>query len=222
MKRVRKVNFNYKKTKVSHNGREYIICFPSYDFQDTYITELGKNDFYFFSSKEDFFELSKVFEYIAKKQDTILYIPCRNKNHPFLSKNTFPLVPIGVDLVCVSHTLQFKQKEWKSIRSKLKNNPVNHNIQTDTNYSKNKDLWEFNYKESKDYIDIYMNFSTLILTGSTEAFNSMSEISLKVSDWEYDTSGLAHHHLSHIFKWSDKYKEFREITFSLVDPSDSV
>ena len=105
-----RIKYECKKAIVKHKGDEYLILIPIYDFKYTYINELNKNDFYFFSAKEDFSELSKAFYMIAERQKTILYIPFLNNNVP-LFLQSMPADTIGLDLVCIDHTLQLKQKE---------------------------------------------------------------------------------------------------------------
>ncbi|MBN2878253.1 MAG: hypothetical protein JXN65_01360 [Clostridia bacterium] len=212
------VDFKCKKTPVKHKGEEYTVLIADYDFKYTYIVELHKNDFFIFSTKEELLELSAAFYAVAQTQNAILFIPCRNNNNPLLSWGG-PSTPIGLDLVCISHTLQLKQKEWKSIREKIKNYSLaNYNIVTNTNQFKQKEWEHFNYKENKDIIDLYSNFSTLILTGSKETFCNMGYWAMDLSYMKYDKNGLAHKHLSHLFKWTDKYKEWREVTFYLLEP----
>ena len=139
------MDFNYKKTTINHKWREYTIIIPSYEFKHTYICEVDVNDFYVFSSKEDFFEMSKAFSFCVKNQEAMLYIPYCNAIHPFLS-DSMPHVPIGLDLLCVGHTLQFRQKEWKNVRSKIKKTLTNQKVQMNNKHTEQKDLMKFHYK----------------------------------------------------------------------------
>ncbi|MEX1376455.1 MAG: hypothetical protein AB1Z23_03165 [Eubacteriales bacterium] len=209
--------FRYKKTTVNHKGKEYTICVPKYEFtKNTFLNELNTKDFYIVSSNTDHKELSDAMHFIAEHKDIILYIPFSKNKNPFLG-NARPYMPPQLDLVCVHHSMQFRQKEWKEIRNKIKNNFVNCNFDIDDKELPHYCWSDFFKSENNDYIDIYKNFSTLIITGSSKTFNFIADRAFELSQYKYNDVYFEHEHLSELFKRTDKKQEWREVSLYLID-----
>ncbi|MEI5908412.1 hypothetical protein WAK64_15280 [Bacillus spongiae] len=160
-------------TFISYNGKKLQILKPVIKFENTYVIETAPKVFIIFGNEEELKLLANLFNLVSCQKDVLIYLPVKKKSIPTYLKNWSNYVKQR-DLVILHHSTQFKTKNWKQLREKIRKSHkvISLDLRLPT-WDKNqlrKDFERINYKENKEFLDLKIYAETLFMMSSSRIY----------------------------------------------------